>query len=190
MSQPPTQSTVIETYGRLLKEKPVRTKATVAFFGGFISSLLSQRIADPKAPIVWSLAFKFALRGTPPFSHWWFNLLDGVYNEHHPAAKALHRYVGSRLWRRVVADQFFWRPTLIMYSFTLMAFLKGDSVKEWKHAVSTRFLETWSIALRIGIPQAIVNQGFVPLEWRQPFLEAVSLVWNTLLALRVARAQK
>jgi hypothetical protein len=181
--------TLIQTYGRLLKEKPVRTKATVAFFGSFLSSLLSQRIADPKAPIVWSLALKFAIRGIPPFSHWWFNLLDGVYDELHPGAKVLHRYLGSRLWTRVVADQFFWRPILIMYSFTMMAFLKGESVKAWKHQVRTRFLETWSVALRIGIPQAIVNQGFIPLEWRLTFLEAVSLVWNTLLALRVARTQ-
>jgi len=51
----------------------------------------------------------------PPYSHFWYPVLDMISKN--PVIKT-------------IIDQLFWRPLMIAYSFVLMNFLKGKSLKE------------------------------------------------------------
>jgi hypothetical protein len=101
-----------QIYGRWLDEEPVATKACTSFVLSSMSSLVAQLITSGGQ---WSgsmplEAAKFGITKIPPYSHFWYPILDRINN--------------NPLFR-VFVDQIFWRPLLTAYTILFMSLAKG-----------------------------------------------------------------
>lgn len=179
----------LQAYQRALQLKPIRTKAMVGCFTSFLSSLMAQYATSKGARPDLYLAFLFAIRGTIPFSHWWFGVLGGQYNDRLPVAiLTILRPLQARLVTRVLVDQLFWRPILTAYTFVAMGLLCQHPWANTRKKFEDTFIQTYKNQLRVGIPQAFVNQGFIPIDWRTTFNDLYSLFWNAYLAVQCSKA--
>lgn len=176
---------VLVAYQRALQERPIRTKAIVGTVSAFLSSLMGQYTQTGCMPDL-VLAVLFAVRGMPPYSHWWFGLISGTYNAKLNASLvAVLRPLQERVWTRVLLDQLLWRPLLTMYTFVAMGFLRLRPWEQTRAQIEERFFPTLRKQISIGIPQAFMNQGLVPLAWRTTFNDVFFLLWNAYLATQV-----
>lgn len=168
---------ILAKYDVALRTRPVRTKATVGFCLSALGNILGQYRAAPNEAIDVKLAFLFAIRGSPPWSHWWFNWLDNAFP-------------GLPVLARLCLDQLLWRPLLVLYSFVAMGLLEGKSLAAIGDTLKNRFQPTVIASLRFGFVTQTVNFKLVPLRWRTTFWEFASLFWNIYLTLQLRRAHQ
>lgn len=167
---------ILKRYDLALQTQPVRTKAMVGFIMSAVGNAMGQYRSNPQASISSRLVLLFALRGTPPFSHWWFNWLDRAV----PDLPVLGR---------LALDQLLWRPLLVLYSFVAMGLLEGKTRDGIVDTLRSRYKSTVAGSLRFGVVTQIVNLKLVPLRWRTTFWECASLFWNIYLTLQMKKEE-
>ena len=69
---------LLAVYERLLTTNPLLTKGGTSFVLSVISSVLGQIVQNKELNVARSM--KFALVLSPPFSHYWYPLLDKLSN--------------------------------------------------------------------------------------------------------------
>merc|ERR1740138_520472 len=168
---------LLAKYDIELKRNPVRTKALVGCILSAVANAMGQYRSSPESPINRKTVALFALRGTPPWSHWWFNWLDGAFP-------------GMPVLVRLALDQFLWRPFLVLYSFVAMGVLQGHSWQSIKETLQSKLVATSVNSLKFGVIAQTLNLKLVPLRYRTTFWEVASLFWNFYLTLQMRRAEE
>jgi hypothetical protein len=100
---------------------------------------------------VFANALNFGVSKIPPYSHFWYPVLDGITD---------------RSLARVVIDQAFWRPLLTAYTFLMVGLIQGLSLDQIKAKFIRDYWNTVKAGLRIWPAAELVNQTVVPLKWR------------------------
>lgn len=168
---------LMRKYDEALKRSPVRTKATMGVILSAIGNAMGQYRASNGASIDKKMVFLFSMRGMPPWSHWWFNILDAAF----PKLPILGR---------LLLDQLLWRPILHIYSFVAMGLLTGSSPRAIRNTISEKFRGTVIAGLKFGMVTQTANLYMVPLRWRTTFWEFASLFWNIYLTIQCGLKEK
>jgi len=100
-------------------------------------------------------ALNFGVSKVPPYSHFWYPILDNLT---------------TQSLVRVVIDQAFWRPLLTAYTFLMMCLIQGMSLEDIRAKFKNDFVKTVKAGLKIWPAAEVVNQTVVPLKWRYEHL--------------------
>jgi len=168
---------LLAKYDDSLRKQPVITKASVGCILSAVANAMGQYRSAPDDPINKKTVALFALRGTPPWSHFWFNWLDGAFP-------------GMPILVRLALDQLLWRPFLVLYSFVAMGVLQGHSWNSIKETLQSKLIQTSINSLKFGIVMQSINLKLVPLRYRTTFWEFASLFWNIYLTLQMRREEE
>ncbi|XP_013409105.1 peroxisomal membrane protein 2 [Lingula anatina] len=170
---------LFKEYSRLLREKPVLTKAVTSAISSGLGNFLSQVISGNHkvGGIQWRSVAAFSIFGfviTGPLTHNFYSWLD-------TAVPKTASYAGLK---RIVIDRFVFAPPFLLLFFYIVAILEGQS----SDAAIQKIREFYWGALKMnwrvwGIFQYI-NVNYVPQQYRVLFANLVSLGWNIYLAAR------
>mmetsp|Transcript_66009 Transcript_66009/g.113466 ORF Transcript_66009/g.113466 Transcript_66009/m.113466 type:complete len:222 (+) Transcript_66009:24-689(+) len=171
----PPKRSMGERYTDALKSNPLKTKAATAFILSGISAVISkmQNNGWKIDADVLTTAFQMALMSCPPWSHYWYPILDMISKN--PVIKT-------------IIDQVFWRPLMIAYSFVLVNLFRGKSLLEIKNILKESFPTTVKNAWRIWPAAQLLNQLVVPLHLRTVSMDCVGFFWDMYLTLAITKS--
>jgi hypothetical protein len=174
---------LVRWYNHKLARAPYTTKAVGTGLTYFCSDLTAQAIEGAPKPLEERAgrALKFSAVGglwVGPLLTAWFNVMD--------------RFVPGRGVRpvavKLVVDQVVQGPLMIGSMFALCAGLNGASPDAIRQKLDDELFDTWVNSVYVWSPVQVVQQVFVPLQYRVVVSNAVSYVWDTYLSLRMMPA--
>eukprot|EP00629_Pelagomonadales_sp_RCC1024_P012374 CAMPEP_0119270940 /NCGR_PEP_ID=MMETSP1329-20130426/7742_1 /TAXON_ID=114041 /ORGANISM="Genus nov. species nov., Strain RCC1024" /LENGTH=197 /DNA_ID=CAMNT_0007270977 /DNA_START=211 /DNA_END=801 /DNA_ORIENTATION=+ len=173
----------LQWYNGRLAAAPYSTKAAGTGLTYFCSDLTAQCIEGGSKPAHERAerALKFAAVGglwVGPLLTAWFNVMD--------------RVVPGRTLRpvaiKLVVDQVVQGPVMIASMFGLCALLNGATLPAVQRKIESELWGTWVASVYVWSPVQVVQQVFVPLQYRVAVANAVSYVWDTYLSLKMMPA--
>lgn len=178
-------SLLLSTYNRWVVTHPFTTKAVGTGVTYFFSDLTAQALearlsATPPATAEERLtrALKFASVGglwVGPCLTAWFNVMDYFVPGRTVAA------IGAKL----VADQVLQGPFMIGSMYAICAALNGKTSEQIAQKIDEQLWSTWVTSVQVWGPVQVVQQAFVPLQFRVLVANMVSYVWDTWLSFKM-----
>ncbi|RLN86814.1 hypothetical protein BBJ28_00018464 [Nothophytophthora sp. Chile5] len=179
-----------QLYHFWLHEAPLLTKAATAatLFG--VGDRIAQRIeakssvapskeeeADRDGLVSASTARTLRMMAwgglfTAPIMHTWFHVIERVI-------PGTGRLVVAK---KVVADMLIMAPAMSLGFFTVTRCMEGDTVGDAFEVAKAKLPPTLATNYMVWPAANVVVFAFVPLQYRTPFVNCVSLGWSTFLS--------
>jgi len=119
-----------------------------------------------------------------PYSHYWFQIL----NRFIPLAQKTNKL--PWLVASVAIDQTVAFPVSIVMFMAARGLIDGKKPEDIKQGVKHNFWGAYTNGVKLWGTAQLFNFYAIPLEHRVMFLNVVSLVWNTYLAVQTSRHTK
>lgn len=176
-------ATIAARYNAKLTSHPYTTKATTSAVTYFAADLTAQSIENEDLTFGEraSRAVKFAAVGglwTGPLLTKWFFVMDRWIPGRGPAAVA----------KKLVLDQLLQGPFMIGSMFALCAFSNGAAVADVEAKLDAELVPVWLRSVVVWGPVQVVQQAFVPIQYRVAVANSVSYFWDTYLSLAMMAA--
>eukprot|EP00931_Biecheleriopsis_adriatica_P008347 TRINITY_DN109549_c0_g1_i1.p1 TRINITY_DN109549_c0_g1~~TRINITY_DN109549_c0_g1_i1.p1 ORF type:complete len:533 (+),score=101.29 TRINITY_DN109549_c0_g1_i1:35-1600(+) len=171
-----SQGTLVELsrwYDREMRMRPLLTKTWTAFCMGALSNITAQLVRKRLAV---REAFSWALQGSPPYSHFWFMLLD---NQLGPGRAGL----------KTLLDQALWRPLLTLYVFVSNGLLNGNRWKDIKENVRKNLITVVLNGWKVWPAIMWLNQKYVPALYQSSAMDLAGFIWDVYMSLAQARSK-
>ncbi|CAH1801819.1 unnamed protein product [Owenia fusiformis] len=170
----------LKEYVRLLRERPVITKAITSGFITGLGQFLSQIITrEPQRTghfnwraLASFTTFGFAFSG--PLIHYFYTFLDQWVP---PGTK-------YATIKKVLIDRFILAPPFLLMFFYVTAILDGQGHTVAAKKIQETFLPALLMNWRVWTVLQYINIKYVPREYRVLFGSAVALCWNIYLAIQ------
>lgn len=159
-------------YGRLLRERPLATKAVTSCVLVAAGDAITQVALEDR--FQWRRAANMAVIGglvVGPSLHAWYGLLGTRI-----AAKGLRGAV-----MRLAIDQTVFAPVFIGVFFTALHTLDG-TLHELPAVLRNNYKTTLVANWKLWVPANLINFAVVPPPFQVLFANAVGLVWNCYLS--------
>jgi peroxisomal membrane protein 2 len=171
---------IVRQYLKLLREKPLLTKACTSACTATVGSLLSQYVSTPAGRslhVNWRNVLAFALTGflfVGPVLHNFYQLLEQL----------VPKNANRAALKRLLIDRFLFTPFfLIVYLYCLSLF-EGHGLKLAKTKVDQVFLMALKMNWKVLTIIQYVNINYVPQQYRLLVGNVISLAWNSYIALK------
>jgi len=175
-----------DSYENVLNKSPIATKAATSAIVYTIGDIISQRTEGvsvgniDRGRVTRSLLA--GLIGHGPLSHYWYNFLDGIFNN------VLHITEWWAFMPKVAIDQTCWGPFWNNTYILLLGLMRLESFKNIWGDMKRSTIPLIVTGLKLWIPAHCITYGFIPVENRLPWVDAVEIVWVTILASQAASA--
>eukprot|EP00761_Pharyngomonas_kirbyi_P005365 gb/GECH01005370.1/.p1 GENE.gb/GECH01005370.1/~~gb/GECH01005370.1/.p1 ORF type:complete len:213 (+),score=41.92 gb/GECH01005370.1/:1-639(+) len=182
-------------YLNQLKQNPILTKAISSAFLSAFADIFAQVLLEGKVKSLniaglrgmdFERMLKFTIFGLVSgcISHFWYLILDGVFNE--KVTKNLRLTLPSGLdlnftpWLKLIVDQLGFAPSINVFFFSFMALLDGKP-----HEIQNRLKSLWptlKTSWKVWPLAQYFNFNFVPPHLRVLFSNMVAFFWSVYLA--------
>jgi protein Mpv17 len=174
-------------YEQVLATNPVATKAFTSATVYTIGDVIAQRTEDSNLELDHMRVLRSMIAGLVghgPLSHVWYNLCEGVFHD------VLHWTAWWVFLPKIVVDQAmfgpFWNNTYIL----LLGLMKKESLETiWEDMKKTTIPLVLS-GLKLWPFVHCITYGLIPVENRLLWVDAVEILWVTILATQAAKASK
>jgi protein Mpv17 len=173
-----------EHYSAVLAEYPIATKAATSATVYTIGDVIAQKNTPDLEDLDYGRITRSMLAGLighGPMSHVWYNVCDGFF------ADTLH--LSTAWWAflpKVVVDQTIWGPIWNNTYLLLIGLMKRerpeiiwDDIKKSTVPMVLSGLKLWPAA-------HLVTYGLIPVEHRLLWVDAVEIIWVTVLSTQAA----
>ena len=147
-------------YSRNLQQSPITTKLLTAFCLASTSNAFANALAGKFNPLA---NLKYGLTCSPPFTHFWFLLLD----------KITHNTI-----LKLLLDQLLWRPFLMAYIFISDGKLNGESNKKIQYKMTNIYPTVVWNGLKVWPAVQAINMTMTPPVFQSVVLDLVSFVMD------------
>lgn len=167
-------------YNDVLASNPVEVKAatsaTVYAVGDVIAQKTEGKSADEldRARTVRSLLA--GLIGHGPLSHVWYNVSEDLFGN------VLHWTAWWSFIPKIVVDQAFWGPIWNNTYLLLLGLMKGESPESIVADMKRSTVPLVLTGLKLWPLAHCVTYGLIPVENRLMWVDAVEILWVTILA--------
>ncbi|CAK9009958.1 PXMP2/4 family protein 3 [Durusdinium trenchii] len=161
-------------YDQQIEVRPLATKALTSSVLAALSSVVAQVIRR-KASI--REVVSFTLQAAPPFSHFWFELLEAKLG---PGKAAL----------KTTVDQLLFRPIMIWYCFVFGGFLSGKRWTEVKDNLHRNFAKVVVSSWKVWPAAMWLTHRYIPAQYRSAFTEMLAFFWDVYESLMVSGAER
>jgi peroxisomal membrane protein 2 len=169
---------LLQGYIRLLKEKPLLTKACTSACTGALGNLLSQYLrpsqGSPKH-IDWCSVLNYAITGfvlVAPLMHNYYRLVE----------KFIPIYVSQYKLKRLLVDRLLYTPAFLVAYLYFMCLVEGCGPALARKKVEAMFWIIYTMNLKILTVIQFINLSYVPPQYRVLFGNAVSILWSCYVA--------
>ena len=174
---------VWEHYSAVLSEHPIATKAVTSATVYTIGDVIAQKNTATELDYGRVTRSMLAgLIGHGPMSHVWYNVCDGFF------ADTLH---WSTAWwaflPKVVVDQTIWGPIWNNSYLILIGLMKGERLEVIGDDVRKSTLPMVLSGLKLWPAAHLVTYGLIPVEHRLLWVDAVEILWVTVLSTQAAQ---
>lgn len=174
------QQSLLETYNRCLEAAPYQTKAVGTGITYMFSDATAQMIERDEKAISERCArcLKFGAVGAfwvGPILTGWFQFMDHVI----PGKSA------GAIAGKLLCDQLLQGPCMIGTMFAWTSIANGKSLAQIKHKLDSELLGTWINSVYVWSPVQVIQQAFVPLQYRVAVANSVSYFWDTYLSCKM-----
>jgi hypothetical protein len=169
---------LLRAYGRLLVEKPIRTKCITSFItfgGGDLLCQYLETVYSGRKEYDWLRAARQASFGLciTPYLHLQFSIIMPYLFPN-----------GSRfqVLKMVAYDQTLGATVFISLFFSYIDLMSGKSFNQMKEELKVKFLPTLYANWKIWPALMLVNFGLVPAPWRVLYTNIMGIFWNGYLS--------
>ncbi|CAJ1376970.1 unnamed protein product [Effrenium voratum] len=157
-------------YDLQMKARPLATKALTSALLAACSNVVAQIIQRKAA---WREVLSFSMQALPPYSHFWFQLLE---NQLGPGRAAL----------KTVLDQLLFRPVMLWYCFVTSGLLSGKRWTEVKENIRCNFAKVVVNSWKVWPAAMWLTQKYVPPLYQSTSTDLLSFFWDVYESLAVA----
>jgi protein Mpv17 len=173
-----------EHYSAILTEHPIATKAVTSATVYTIGDVIAQKNTPDFSDLDYGRIARSMLAGLighGPLSHVWYNVCDGFF------ADTLHL---STVWwaflPKVVVDQAIWGPIWNNTYLLLIGLMKRERLDVIWDDVRKSTLPMVLSGLKLWPAAHLVTYGLIPVEHRLLWVDAVEIIWVTVLSTQAA----
>eukprot|EP00126_Sphaerothecum_destruens_P005083 Sdes_comp18547_c0_seq1m8628 len=168
----------LKGYGNLLRDFPLRTKCTTAFFVFGFADITCQLAIEKTEWSNWNMARTLrnsctGLLFIGPMCHYWMNFLDLKFG---PS----QNFAG--VFKKVLTDQLFAIPVVVHMVLLVPSLMAGAPFSEAAHNVVLKGPEALMNAWKVWSVANTINFAFVPLPYRVLYTNVISTGWNCYLS--------
>ncbi|KAM8961172.1 peroxisomal membrane protein 2 [Pelodytes ibericus] len=177
----PLHVLLLRGYLRLLRERPVLTKALTSGILSALGNLLSQSIErqrrSQKSPKKVDLLgpLRFATYGflfTGPLSHYFYMFLEQLIPSSSPLAGL----------RRLLLDRLIVAPVFLLLFFFVMNVLEGKDLATLNKKLKDGYWSALKMNWKVWTPFQFINVNYVPVQFRVLFANLVAFFWYAYLS--------
>eukprot|EP00435_Cladocopium_sp_Y103_P062574 s490_g24.t1 len=156
-------------YDLQIQVRPAATKALTSSFLAVCSSVVAQII---RRKLSLKEVLSFTLQAAPPFSHFWFAMLEAKLGP----GKAL---------LKTALDQLFFRPIMVFYCFVATGVLSGKRWAEVHANVQRNFAKVVINSWKVWPGAIFLTQRYLPQHYRSAFIELLAFFWDVYESLMI-----
>jgi len=169
---------ILERYGKLLLEKPLKTKSLtslVAFGAGDLLCQKLEKMYSGRMSYDWVRTARQASFGffVTPYLHLQFSIIIPYL---FPETKKINIFK-SVLYVQTVGSSIF----TIMY-FSYVDLLSGKNLKQTQEGLKIKFLPTIYANWTVWPPLSLISFAYVPVQWRVLYGNFFGILWNAYLS--------
>lgn len=172
-------------YEHVLASHPIATKAMTSATVYTIGDVIAQRTENPETDLDHMRVVRSMMAGMighGPLSHYWYNLSEGVFQD------VWHLTAWWAFLPKILADQAifgpFWNNTYIL----LLGLMKQDSFETIFGDMKRTTIPLILSGLKLWPFVHCITYGLIPVENRLLWVDAVEILWVTILATQAAAA--
>ncbi|CAN0075005.1 unnamed protein product [Ectocarpus sp. 6 AP-2014] len=171
-------------YSEMLRQSPVQVKACTSGIVYALGDLVAQSMEGTElAGIERQRVVRSAIAGLllhGPMSHVWYNVCEGLFD-----------IVGwNDYWwvpaPKIITDQLLWGPAWNAVYIAFLGVLNKDSSAVIWEAITSTALPLVIAGIRLWPLAHVVTYGLVPKENRLLWVDAVEIIWVTILSSQAA----
>jgi len=175
------------SYQHVLSTNPIPTKAmtsaTVYTIGDIIAQQTEKSEGDDNASLDVARVVRSLLAGLighGPMSHLWYNASEGFFND------VLHLTAWWSFLPKIAVDQALFAPIWNNSYLLLLGLMKGDSLETIWSDVQRTTIPLMVSGLKLWPLVHCVTYGVMPVQHRLLWVDAVEILWVTILATQAA----
>lgn len=173
---PSAMAMLARWYDRQMRLAPLRTNTWTAFVMGGLSNSVAQLIERKLGEFSAREMLSYGLQASPPYSHFWFMMLDRKLGPGREVVKTtLHQVV--------------WAPLLIAYTFVTDGLLNGRSWAEVRGDLRTNLAKTIFDGWRVWPGVIFVTQKYVPALYQSSIMDVVAFFWDIYISLNLMKTR-
>lgn len=168
------------SYSSVLTSNPIPTKAATSASVYAVGDVIAQRMEGKSMGDIDRLrtlrSLTAGLIGHGPLSHFWYNFSENLFDN------VLHWTAAWSIVPKIALDQALWGPIWNNTYLLLLGLMKMESLEDiWGDMKRTTVplllsgLKLWPLA-------HVFTYGLIPVENRLLFVDAVEILWVTILA--------
>ena len=177
-------------YQHSLESHPVLTKAATSATVYAFGDIVAQRTASANEDGV-SLDVHRVLRslvagglGHGPLSHLYYNLSEDLFGH------VLHWTAWWSTIPKIIVDQTLFGPVWNNSYLLMIGLMQGHSLQKIFHEMKTTTIPLVLSGLKLWPAVHVVTYGFMPLPYRLVWVDAVEILWVSILATEAAAASQ
>jgi protein Mpv17 len=173
-------------YEHVLSTNPIATKAATSATVYTIGDVIAQR-TEGEEDLDYKRVFRSMMAGMighGPLSHFWYNLSEGVFTD------VLHFTSWWAFLPKIVADQAIFGPFWNNSYILLLGLMKQDSFETIFGDMKRTTVPLILSGLKLWPFVHCITYGLIPVENRLLWVDAVEILWVTILATQAADASR
>lgn len=159
-------------YTTALGLRPFLVQWVTSLVLSFLSAVIGQLLLQDRSATSLRKALSFAIVMSPPFSHFWYPVLETLA----PDSSAV----------RTLVDQTVWQPIMLCYAMTASGLLNGDRPSTIGQNIRVNGPKTLVSGWTVWPVVQYANQRLVPLMFRNTAMSVFSFAWDIYYSLQVA----
>ena len=174
-------------YESVLSHHPIATKSATSATVYAIGDVISQQTEGIQKDLDYMRVLRSMLAGMighGPLSHFWYNLSEGVFTNY------LHFTEWWAFLPKIVADQALFGPFWNNSYILLLGLMKQDSWDAIFGDMKRTTIPLVLSGLKLWPFVHCITYGLIPVENRLLWVDAVEIVWVTILATQAADASR
>ncbi|XP_053324524.1 peroxisomal membrane protein 2 [Spea bombifrons] len=177
----PLHALLLQSYLRLLKERPVLTKALTSAILSALGNLLSQNIEKRKRGqkssrnVDLAGPLRFGVYGflfTGPLSHYFYLFLEQLVPSSVPLAG----------FRRLLLERLIVAPAFLLLFFFVMNVLEGKDLATLNQKLKDGYWSALKMNWKVWTPFQFINVNYIPAQFRVLFANLVAFFWYAYLS--------
>lgn len=170
----------LKNYARLLKERPVLTKACTSASAGALGSIVSQILTmkgQPYSSINWKNVGAYALAG-----FLWVG--PSVHHFHAWLERTFPKSAENSAIKKLMTDRIFFCPTFLFVYIYMLSIFEGLGSEVAYEKLKLGFWPALLINWKAWTPLQYINVKYIPQQYRLPFMSIMGFLWTVYIALK------
>lgn len=171
------------SYQEILTSQPIPTKAMTSATVYTIGDVIAQQTEAPDRELDQGRVLRSMLAGLighGPMSHFWYNASEGVFND------VLHLTAWWSFIPKIIVDQSLFAPVWNNMYILLLGLMKGESLDTIGGDMKRSTIPLIVSGLKLWPLVHCVTYGLIPVQHRLLWVDAVEILWVTILATQAA----